>query len=30
MGRNEAAAEVMQRFDSAWAGEGKNVDLSRL
>ena len=30
MGRNEAAAEVMQRFDSAWAGEGKTIDLSRL
>ena len=30
MGRNDAAAEVMRRFDSAWAGEDKTVDLSRL
>ena len=30
MGRKDAAAEVMRRFDSAWAGEDKTVDLSRL
>jgi tetratricopeptide (TPR) repeat protein len=30
MGRKEAAAAVMQRFDEVWAGEPKSLDLSKL
>jgi tetratricopeptide (TPR) repeat protein len=30
MGRKDAAAEVMRRFDEVWAGERQTLDLSRL
>jgi hypothetical protein len=30
MGRADAAAEMMRRFDDAWAGDRGKLDLGRL